>query len=650
MENRLAPRDRVLALGAGALAFAVYAAGASPTIYVGDSGELAAAVHTLGIPHPSGYPLYVLAGKLWTLACPIGSVAYRLGLFSAAAAAAAVAITYGIVRSTGVGRLSCLVAALLLAFSPSLWGEANIPRVYALNALALVAAIRLMTVWLAGGSERTLTAAFFVCGLGAANHTFMALAVVALAVMVAVHERQAAAGPRGRGRRAARCLGAFALGLLPYLYLPLRSRAEPPLDWGDPETAEALWRVIVRADFWPRAWIESASDLAAILADWLASIGAEMTLVGAGLALLGAFHRRLPAALRLGLAAVMVLNVAALAAHGSRSDIFIWHRYYIPTYVAVAVFAGAGCDLVLRNVPRPVRYAALLLPLFLWTAHRAEFDRSRYRIAEDFAERILAALPPGAHLIASDDNILFALIYLHLAEGRRPDVHLVLQGVGKARLPTLSFDPEADPVFFTHHPNWSLDGLAIVPVGPVFRAWRAGSPPPAFSFDVRPLDGAEDPAVPQDYLTRNLVAHFHYMVGLTLLSIDWPRAATALTRAGEIAPENDVLLYNLGLVYLRSGLYPEAESAFARSEAVNPRRIAGDPSAHASDRLREVRAEHARITQVERELLETMEGVRPRQGTSAYHSALADSLAARGEARAALGRRLRAWASHEVAR
>ena len=64
----------------GLALFALYAVGACPTIYVGDSGELAAAVHVLGIPHPTGYPLYVLLGKLWTLFVPLGSIAYRLSL------------------------------------------------------------------------------------------------------------------------------------------------------------------------------------------------------------------------------------------------------------------------------------------------------------------------------------------------------------------------------------------------------------------------------------------------------------------------------------------------------------------------------------------------------------------------------------------
>ena len=38
------------------------------------------------------------------------------------------------------------------------------------------------------------------------------------------------------------------------------------------------------------------------------------------------------------------------------------------------------------------------------------------------------------------------------------------------------------------------------------------------------LEGEDDPRVPKDYLTRNLIGHFHYMLGITWESRDWPRA------------------------------------------------------------------------------------------------------------------------------
>src|SRR5512146_2180400 len=138
--------DRALAGGLAAAAFAVYAAGACRTIYVGDSGELVAAVATLGIPHPSGYPLYVLLGHLWTLLVPLGSVAFRMSLFSAFCAALAVGLVYLAGRALAAGRTAALAAALVFAASPSFWGEANVQRVYALNAgfvaLATLAALR----------------------------------------------------------------------------------------------------------------------------------------------------------------------------------------------------------------------------------------------------------------------------------------------------------------------------------------------------------------------------------------------------------------------------------------------------------------------------------------------------------------------------
>ena len=126
------------ALGIGV--FVLYALGACRTIYVGDSGELVAAVHTLGVPHPSGYPLYVLLGKLWTLIVPVGSIAFRMSLFSAACAAIGVALLHRLAREIGLGSAASVTAALLLAVSPSFWGEANVQRVYALNAVFVVLA------------------------------------------------------------------------------------------------------------------------------------------------------------------------------------------------------------------------------------------------------------------------------------------------------------------------------------------------------------------------------------------------------------------------------------------------------------------------------------------------------------------------------
>jgi len=615
----------------------VFAAGACPTIYVGDSGELATAAYTLGIPHPPGYPLYVLVGKLWTLLVPVGEVAWRLSLLSAACGGAACGVLYAVVRRAGGSPVAALTGAGLLAASPSFWGEANVQRVYTLNALLLMAALLLAQSWQRQPTARRLAALFFVCGLGAANHVFMGVvALVLVPWALWVH-------PTVRRPRAwMPALACGALGLAVYLYLPLRSRMDPVLDWGDPETPGRFFAVLLRRDFWERAYLEHWSDLLPIVADWGASLGRELTWGGVSLAALGAV-----VAWRSGLAPLALLvvgaNLASMAMHGSRSDLFIWHRYYIPSYAMLALLAGVGTAALLPRLPRALGLLPLVLPAWMLATGYADADRSRYRIADAFSRAVLRVLPPGATLIATDDNVLFVLIYLHHALGLRPDVDLVMQGVGGTSPPPLRFDPTRDPVFFTHHPNWQVPGLAIVPRGLVFQAWREGvlSPPPTIPLETLP--GEDDPRVPKDYLTRNLIGHFHYMLGLAAEDRDWRRARREFAAAAGAAPDNDVLFYNLGLIYARAGLLDDAWAAFERAEAINPRHLASHSRPRAHDRLRELDAERRRITTLEAELRAQdplLAAAAP--GSAEYHNRLATMLGERGEARAARGHVLRA--------
>jgi len=631
-------RDNLSALLLGLALFAVYAVGACHTIYVGDSGELTAAVYLLGIPHPTGYPLYIMLGKLWTLLVPLGSIAYRMSLFSAVCGAIACGALYRLARMLDVRPSAALLSALLLAFAPSFWAEANVQRVYTLNAIFVVAATAAAVRWYRRRDAWALMVAFLLCGIGATNHTFMAVYAVALALFVFATNPRIVLRPLlvlGLGV-------AFAVGLLPYAYLPIRSLANPALDWGNPETLHNFLDVVLRRGFWERAWLETPVDLIPIAWDYLRSFGPELAWAGAALAVVGlvvGWRRRVPVLLIL---LVMAGNLAALALHGSRSDIFIWHRYYIPSYAMAALLAGVGAQALFERLPRPVQLVPLAIPLFLLVTGWRANDRSRYEIADAFSRGVLHSLPPGAHLIATDDNILFVLIYLHFVENERPDVDLILQGVGGNQLPPLRFNPESEPLFFTHHPNWNLQTLDIVPVGLVFRAWRRDQPPLEPVFPLADLPGADDPDVPRDYLTQNLVGQFYYMRGFTYEKRDWPRARREFAAAAAASPENDVLFYNLGLIYARNGLYEDAIKAFERSYEINPRHLASLQRPQASDRITELRDEQQRLARMEQTFLHDLILRAARQGTPTWHRRMAQILDARGEPTAARGHWLRA--------
>ena len=113
----------------------------------------------------------MLLGKLWTLLVPLGSIAFRMSLFSAAAGALAVALTYGVLRRLGVGAWAAATAGLIVAFAPSFWGRGRrVQRVYTLNAVFVALATAVMFDWHRTRNDRRIVFAALVCGLGATNH------------------------------------------------------------------------------------------------------------------------------------------------------------------------------------------------------------------------------------------------------------------------------------------------------------------------------------------------------------------------------------------------------------------------------------------------------------------------------------------------
>src|SRR3989344_6695364 len=99
------------------VSFVLFAYTTAPDIYPRDTAEYIVAVHTVGIAHPPGYPLYVLLGKLFELVVPWGSVAFQINLFSAFTAAAAVTLVFLIINTVTGSVGPALVAAIKLATS-----------------------------------------------------------------------------------------------------------------------------------------------------------------------------------------------------------------------------------------------------------------------------------------------------------------------------------------------------------------------------------------------------------------------------------------------------------------------------------------------------------------------------------------------------
>src|SRR5574341_536410 len=173
--SRLVP-----ALLALAIPLLVYSFTLSPAVSLIDSGELAVVCYTLGISHPTGYPLYTLLGKIVS-GLPFGAVIDKLNFLSALFASGAALFFYLALREllakvTGadgenlLANLGIAGMASYMAFSPALWSLAVTNEVYALHIFFVSLTVFLWLKWDSMRSERVFFLICLVYGLSFTNH------------------------------------------------------------------------------------------------------------------------------------------------------------------------------------------------------------------------------------------------------------------------------------------------------------------------------------------------------------------------------------------------------------------------------------------------------------------------------------------------
>ncbi len=294
----------------------------------GDSGDLAAAVAVGGVPHPSGYPTYLLLGRL-ALALVPGEPAWSLGVLSAGLALGTVGLVALLAYHLTAAPLLAILAALWLGVSPLLWSQAVIAEVYTLHALCV--AVLLVRLWrrLDGPppAPRADVAEGVVAGLALGNHLTAAL-VVAVWLLVG---RQAGA----LWRKA----GGLAIGLAVYGVLPLAALSSPPINWGNPATWHGFWWLVSGQAYQPLAFAVPPEFWLARVRAWAALLVEQFGAVGGGLALLGLFYHPARARRFVRLSVLLAAGYSLLAIGYDTADSYV---YLMPVSIMLALWLALG--------------------------------------------------------------------------------------------------------------------------------------------------------------------------------------------------------------------------------------------------------------------------------------------------------------------
>lgn len=431
----------------GIFTFGVYVwTGSRTLISCGDSAELTAVAATFGVAHAPGYPLFTVLGGLFSALAP-GSPAYGVNLFTALCAAlAAVSLFFLLVRLTGQWA-SAAAGSLTLAFSYHFWLYAHVPEFSALNALFI--GLLLISVL---ARRYFLTA--FLAGLSVAHHHSIVFLFPGLLLLFAIDiKSKKVSFTPARWGQLALC---FALGLSPYLYVPLRAHAMPALNAGTvTDLSRFIDHFLRRAygvtSLTPEYAPFNGTALNSSLAFYGESLVRSFSWVGVGVGLLGFFvllwrSPKLFAAV--GSAAVLsgpfFLAWAGMPASSAVLKTIL-ERFFVASFFLFAAGIGIGMARIIekfkgapagrsfpRFVPGLAAGALFLLPASLLVQNVRPLNLSSFNLCETYGRDLLKSFPPRAVVVVNGDNSLFTLWYLQGPARERPDLKLINSSMSPA--------------------------------------------------------------------------------------------------------------------------------------------------------------------------------------------------------------------------
>jgi len=406
-------------VGAFAPMLIVYLLTLAPSLtwahYGADSGDLVTAVARGSIPHPPGFPTYLLLGSLF-IRLPWGEPAWRLNLMSAILAAGTAGVAAAAMRFLSRFAICdlrfAICTGLSLGLAPLFWSQALIAEVYVpaafFTVLVAILALQRAPAWALG----------LAWGIGMGVHpTLLFLAPLVL---------------WGAWRDQEKCLRrlvqAALLALVGWgtLYGPvLLARGSVPSPWGDVSTLAGWWALVSGRLYHgylfglpPAAWPQR-------LLAWVGLLVRQFTPFGAILIGLGWVHlcreRR-----SLAFTSALVFGAFSLYAIGyNTADSLV---YLVPALPLAALWLGVGLMRAAAWMGKHLRrgvWVVLLLPLLQALLFWREMDLRGDRTAIEWAAQVLRQAPSQAVLLTAQDAHTFTLWYVHDVLSERPDVVVV---------------------------------------------------------------------------------------------------------------------------------------------------------------------------------------------------------------------------------
>ncbi len=402
-----------------------------PGIAFDDWGEMQTVPAVLGIAHPTGYPTYILAARLFEI-LPFGTIAYRSNLFSAVLVALALATLSWTAMRLGVRPAIAAGAALATGAVGTVWAAATVAEVNPLHLLLMALLLDRALAWADRSRPVDLAACGLLTGLALGNHLLTLFVAPLLAVFALWSGKRALAE---QPLLIFLPVVTLLLGLTVYAYIPLAARLDPPLAYNHPVTLDAFLALVTGAQFRSQELgVLDAGSLGTTVDALPALVGlvlgrGAVVLPVAGVVGLGVLLIRRPA-LALALMAILLAGADVWANY-----LRLEHYLLVPflllglgTAVALEAAARAGTERlpgVAGRFAAPVATAAgVVAALLVAAVSLPGADLSANSTGEDYVATMTRELPQNA-AIFTFWGASTPLWHAQLVRGERPDILVV---------------------------------------------------------------------------------------------------------------------------------------------------------------------------------------------------------------------------------
>ena len=456
MKNKL-----IAPAGIFIISLIVYIITLSPTVSFTDNGELAGVAHSLGIAHSSGYPLLAILSHLWTLIPTGWTTIYQLNILAAVFASASAVIMFLTVRlflnnlhivdekhpdikrkgrkvkserlivikesplkGSFIAEFIAICVAFGFSFSALVWEQAVVFEVYSLQFLLINLSFYFLLRGLLSRDESLkyyLIAGLFV-GFSFANHLTTILIIPALIYIYFKNPGRSFDFSQSNFKQMLFIFLMILAGASLYIYMPLRSMAEPDFNWGYVHRGFDKFLYHVQGKQY-QVWMFSGMDIAIEnFGKFLAKVPYNLAFVGlipfvAGIIRLYKSYREY-----LWFYVILTVTCVLYSVNYSIHDIDVY--FYLAIY-SFLIITAAGFLYFAENYEK-LRYVAVILPLLNISINYAENDKSDNYLVYDFTRNVVDNLGENAIIITAQwDYWNSAFWYLQKVENYRPDIVLI---------------------------------------------------------------------------------------------------------------------------------------------------------------------------------------------------------------------------------